>query len=314
MSPRAWALVRAVALAVGVALVSPINPLVLVTLTLAVLLLAFRPYDLRALLFAGLLVALVFSDVRASHEALWYAERGWALMTAGGFVLVALFVDRRSLLVRALGGLAAGAAGLGLTAWLRPSVLAQVDWSITQRFHEAALAAQRVLGSMEGGEGMTRQLRDAVYQWAGTQEVVYPALLALATVSALAVGWYVVARFAGVVTALPPVRNFRFDDGLVWVLLLSVGALVLPVGGELLDRVGGNAALFLGALYLLRGAGVLMWVAAATLGTGWTAWLWGAVALLLYPLAAGVALLLGVSDSWVDVRERVRKATGESGD
>lgn len=313
MSPRAWALARAVGLAFAVVVVSPIDPLVLVTLSLAVLLLAFRPYDVRALLLAGLLVALVFTDARAAHETLWYAERGWALMAAGGFVLATLFARRRSLLARGLGGLVAGAAGLGLTAWLRPAVLEQVDWRMARRFQEAALSAGRMVGSVDGGEQLTRRVRTALFQWAGTQEVVYPALLALATLCALAVGWYVAARFAGVVAALPPLRDFRFDDGLVWVLLLSVGALVLPVGGEVLDRVGGNAALFLGVLYLLRGVGVLMWVAAATVGTGWAAWLWGLVALLLYPLAVGLALVLGVSDSWLDFRGRVRRAGGRTG-
>ncbi|MFB6240330.1 MAG: DUF2232 domain-containing protein, partial [Gemmatimonadota bacterium] len=243
-----------------------------------------------------------------AQEALWYAERGWALLAAGGFILVTIFVDRRSLLLRGLGGLAAGILGVGLTAWLDPAVIREVDWRITQRFHEAALAAQEMVSAVDGGEQLSTSLRTALYGWAGTQEVVYPALLALATLSALAVGWYVVARFAGVVTALPPLRNFRFENGLVWVLLLSLAAVVLPVGGEILDRVGGNAALFLGALYLLRGAGVLMWFAAATLGTGWLAWLWGLVALLLYPVAAGVALLLGVGDSWFDLREWIRRA------
>lgn len=313
MSPRLWALVRAVALAIGVVLLSPINPLVLVTLPVAVLLLAFRPYDVRALLLAALLVALTFSDARASHEALWYAERGWALLAGGGFVLATALLERRSLLIRGLGGLAAGAAGLGATAWLNPGVLRAVDWRITQRYHEAALAAQELVSAIEGGEQLSAGLRSALYQWAGTQEIVYPALLGLATVSALAVGWYVVARFAGVSDALPPLRNFRFDDGLVWVLLFSVGLIALPVGGEIADRVGGNAALFLGVLYLLRGAGVLIWLAAVTLGTGWMAWMWGLVAVLLYPLAAGLALLLGVGDSWFDLREWLRQARRRQG-
>lgn len=308
MSSRAWTLLRAVGLAVGVVLVSPVNPLVLVALTVAVLLLAFRPYDFRAVLFGGLLVALVFSGARGEQEALWYAERGWALLSAGGFVLVAVFTERRSLLLRGLGGLAAGGAGLGATAWLNPGLLARLDWRVTQRFHEAALAARELVGSVEGSEQLTAGIGGALYQWAGMQAVVYPALLALATVSALAVGWYVVARFAGVVTALPPLRNFRFDDGWVWVLLLSLALIALPVGGEVVSRVGGNAAVFLGVLYLLRGAGVLMWVAAATLGTGWMTWLWGLVALLLYPLAAGLALVLGVSDSWIDLRDQIRRA------
>lgn len=308
MSSRAWALLRAVALAMCVVLLSPISPAVLVALPVAVLLLAFRPYDVRALLFAGLLIVLAFGDVRGSHEALWYAERGWALMAAGGFILVAALVERKSLLLRGLGGLAAGAAGLGLVAWLDPALLGELDWRMTQRFHEAALTAQELVSTVEGSERLGASLRAALYQWAGTQEIIYPALLALATVGALAVGWYVVARFAGVVTALPPLRNFRFDDGLVWVLLLSLALVALPVGGQLLERVGGNAALFLGVLYLLRGAGVLMWFAAATLGTGWMAWLWGLVALLLYPVAAGVALILGVGDSWFDLRGWVRRA------
>ncbi len=308
MSSRAWALLRAMALAMCVVLVSPLNPVVLVTLPLAVLLLAFRPYDVRALLFAGVLIFLVFSDVRGSHEALWYAERGWALMAAGGFILTTALVERKSLLLRGLGGLAAGAAGLGVVVWLNPALLRELDWRMTQRFHEAALTAQELVSSVEGSEQLGAGLRTALYQWAGTQEVIYPALLALATVGALAVGWYVVGRFAGVVTALPPLRNFRFEDGMVWVLLVSVALVVLPVGGQLLDRVGENAALFLGVLYLLRGAGVLMWFAAATLGTGWMAWLWGLVALLLYPVAAGVALILGVGDSWFDLRGWLRRA------
>lgn len=309
MSSRAWALLRAVALAVCVVAVSPVNPLVLVTLPVAVLLLAFRPYDVRAVLLAGLLVLLVLGDVRSGHEALWYAERGWALLTAGGFVLTTVLVRRRSLLLRGLGGLAAGAVGLGAAAWLDPALVAELDWRVGQRFHEAALTAQEMVSAVEAGDaGLAAGLRSALYQWAGTQEVVYPALLALATLSSLAVGWYVVARFAGVVTALPPLRNFRFEDGVVWVLLLSLALLALPVGGEALDRLGGNAALFLGALYLLRGAGVLMWFAATTLGTGWMAWLWGLVALLLYPVAAGLALILGVGDSWFDLREWLRRA------
>lgn len=308
MSSRAWALLRAVTLAMCVVLLSPVSPLVLVALPVAVLLLAFRPYDVRALLFAGFLIVLVFSDVRGSHDALWYAERGWALMAAGGFIVVAALVERKSLLLRGLGGLSAGAAGLGLMAWLDPALLGELDWRMTQRFHEAALTAQELVSSVEGSEQLGASLRAGLYQWAGAQEIIYPALLALATVGALAVGWYVVARFAGVVTALPPLRNFRFDDGLVWVLLLSLALVVLPVGGQLLERVGENAALFLGVLYLLRGAGVLMWFAAATLGTGWMAWLWGLVALLLYPVAAGVALILGVGDSWFDLRGWLRRA------
>lgn len=309
MSSRAWALLRAVALAVCVVVVSPVNPLVLVTLPVAVLLLAFRPYDVRAVLLAGLLVLLVLGDVRSGHEALWYAERGWALLTAGGFVLTTVFVRRRSLLLRGLGGLAAGAVGLGAAAWLDPALVAELDWRVSQSLHEAALTAQEMVSAVDAGDaGLAAGLRSALYQWAGTQEVVYPALLALATLSSLAVGWYVVARFAGVVTALPPLRNFRFEDGVVWVLLLSLALVALPVGGQAVDRLGGNAALFLGALYLLRGAGVLMWFAAATLGTGWMAWLWGLVALLLYPVAAGLALILGVGDSWFDLREWLRRA------
>lgn len=309
MSSRAWALVRAVALALCVVVVSPVNPLVLVTLSAAVLLMAFRPYDVRAVLLAGLLVLLVLGDVRADHEALWYAERGWALLSAGGFVLTTVFVRRRSLLLRGLGGLAAGALGLGAVAWLEPALVAELDWRVGQRFHEAALTAQEMVSAVDAGDaGLGVGLRSALYQWAGTQEVVYPALLALATLSSLAVGWYVVARFAGVVTALPPLRNFRFEDGVVWVLLVSLALVALPVGGQAVDRLGGNAALFLGALYILRGAGVLMWFAAATLGTGWMAWLWGLVALLLYPVAAGLALILGVGDSWFDLREWLRRA------
>lgn len=301
---------RAVGLALAVVLLSPLNPLVVVAVPVAVLLVAFRPGDYRAVALAALLVGLTFLRPGAGEQALWFAERGWVLLVAGGFVLAAALDVGRSLLLRGLAGLATGAAGIAVTGLFRPEVVGRVDWSISSRIRDAAVTASRWMGSMESGGGLRSDLGAALFEWAGIQEAVYPALLALATLAALGVAWYVVGRFSGVREALPPLRDFRFADQLVWVLVAGLGLMLLPVEGAATTRVGGNAVLFMGALYLVRGCGVLIWLATATVGSGWALALWSAAAILLYPVAAGAALLLGLSDTWIDVRDRLAGASG----
>lgn len=313
MSARRWALVRAVVLSVVAVLLSPVSPLVLVTVCMAVLLLAHRTGDVRALALAVLVLVLAFTGTDGSDASLWYAERGWALLAAGGFVLAGPAGLGTGVLRRGLAGLAAAAAALGVSAVVDPGLPGRLDWRLSSRIHDAALSAQGWVGGLESSALFGGDLSRALFEWAGVQAEIYPAMLALATLAALGVGWYVVGRFAGRAEALPALRDFRFGDGLVWVLVLGLAALLWPAAGETWSRLGGNAALFMACLYLMRGVGILIWVAGATLGSAWSAALWGAAALLLYPVAGGLALLLGLSDTWLDVRGRLARASGGGG-
>jgi hypothetical protein len=87
--------------------------------------------------------------------------------------------------------------------------------------------------------------------------------------------------------------------------------LVLPLGGPAF-RVGENATVFVGGLYLLRGAAILVWIGAAAATTVWSGVLLALAAMFLYPVVLGTALLLGIGDTWVDLRERLSRARADN--
>jgi hypothetical protein len=112
---------------------------------------------------------------------------------------------------------------------------------------------------------------------------------------------------------LSPLREFRFNDQLVWGLI--IGLIVLVVPGLAIGRgIGANLVLFFGALYAMRGLGVLAWfMSPATFAASLVA---GSV-LVLVPVVNVIAILgfmtlgvtalgLGVGDTWADWRNRPR--------
>lgn len=303
VSPRGWAFVRAVALIVAVAALSPVSPLVLVSLPVAVVLLAFHGRSYLAVGLAGLLVAFAFAG-SSPATPLWYAERAWALLLAGGFVLGTLLLPTRGLMTRSIGALGVSFGTVTLFAALRPATVAEVDWWVGSQLTSAAHTAYEWLGTA-ALEGVGETIREVVR----VQVVLYPALLGLASLAALALAWYVVTRLRGSTEGLAPLREFRFGDQLVWVLIVGLAMFLAPAG-EAAARVGENAVAFMGGLYLLRGIAVLVWLGAALLTSAWSAVLWGIVAVLLYPVVMGAALVIGLGDTWLDLRTRMRTAGG----
>lgn len=306
MTKRGWSLFRAVLLAVVAVLLSPVSPVILVTVPLAVVLLAFRPRDVRALILAAVIMVLAFAGSGQERSLLWYAERGWALAVGGGFVAATLLLRDRRLLTRGIAALGAGGAVVGLVSLTRPALPAEMEFHVTAQFRRAADAAHRLANSLASG-GLRDDLGGAIFDWVGIQASVYPALLALATLAALAVGWYVLRRFSGREDALPPLREFRFNDHLVWILIAGLVFLLVPWDGGM-SRAGENAVLFMGGIYLVRGLAVLVWIGGALATSAWSAAAWVLAGLLLYPLAAGAALVLGLCDTWVDLRARLSGA------
>lgn len=307
MSGRAWAFLRALWLALAVVLLAPVSPIVLVGLPLAVLLLAFHHRSYLTLGMAALLVALAFGGRPEHVEPLWYAERGWALLLGGSFVVATLALSRRNVMLRSIGALGAAAAVVFCTALLRPSLVSELDWSMGGEIQRAAGLTIEMLHGLSGADpAMVQKLSGAMYDMVGIETKLYPAFLALGSLAALGVGWYVVTRLAGIREAIGPLREFRFSDQLVWVLIAGLVLFLLPIG-ELASRLGENAMVFMGGLYLVRGLAVLFWVGAAFITSAWSAALWGLAALLFYPIALGAALLVGLCDTWLDVRTRLRR-------
>ena len=95
--------------------------------------------------------------------------------------------------------------------------------------------------------------------WVTFQQDTYPAFLSLATLAGLSVAWFLAFRQRG--ASLAPLREFRFTEHLVWLLIGGLMLLVLPVGTAAF-RLGENATVFVGSLYLLRGVAILIWIGA----------------------------------------------------
>ena len=99
------------------------------------------------------------------------------------------------------------------------------------------------------------------------------------------------------------VARWMFSDSLVWLLIGSVGALI--VGEGLLRTVGLNLTVILLVLYLFQGLAVVVHILTAK---AFSKWVWIVIfALILFqPMFMGVVIGIGLFDIWVDFR-KIRK-------
>ena len=134
-----------------------------------------------------------------------------------------------------------------------------------------------------------------------------PALLALESLLALALGWAAYHRLSRVRLGPPlgALRELRFNDQLVWGLVVGATLVLLPTLVEW-RAVGANCLCFFGTLYALRGAGVLTWwipdrvAAVLPLGLVILVPLLGPIVVLT--LTLGLTFVLGLGDTWRDFR------------
>jgi len=162
--------------------------------------------------------------------------------------------------------------------------------------------------ALGGPESVPAELADAVYRTAEIQGLVFPALVGLSSMAALGVAWWVYVRLARESDqGLRPLSEFRFNDQLVWIFIGGL-LLVLLGSGQALDRAGTNAVVFMGALYALRGAAVLVFLSGGLSMVG--AALVAVAMLFVAPVILTGTLVVGLSDTWFDLRERARAGTG----
>jgi len=136
---------------------------------------------------------------------------------------------------------------------------------------------------------------------------LFPSLAALEALVALALAWALYHRLgrARLGPPLGTIRDFRFNDQMVWGVVGGLALVLLP-GVALVRAIGANLLLFFGALYTVRGVGVFMWMASP--GRLATAAL-VVLALLFWNVLGVMALGLGVGDTWLDWRSRARTKT-----
>lgn len=293
-------------------LLAPIGPVWLVFVPFALLLLAFRTEDWMSVAVGTAILALTFAGSRPGGME-WYVPRAWSLIAGGAFVAVSVVRGRDGLIDRSLKAIGVALCVVLLIGVARPGVLQGVNWWMVSEIRQAASVAGGILEQLQGSADpeVRRQLDLAVQRWVGFQQDVYPAMLSLATVAALGVAWFGFERFSGSFRSPGPLRDFRFSDHLIWLLIGGLCLLVLPMGA-LAFRVGENATVFMGGLYLLRGVAILLWIGATAATTVWSGVLLALAALFLYPVVLGTALVLGLSDTWIDLRERLSRARADN--
>jgi hypothetical protein len=243
--------------------------------------------------------------------------RGWAIVLAASFGLLSiLWSSDTPFFVRALSAVAVATVIGFIIALATPSGLARFQHASGEELtRRVASTIGRVQQSMDTPQW--RQLAakmPTLDTWNDDSEAVMrampdraagllPALLALESLAALGLGWGVYDRLSRVKIGptLGPLTEFRFNDQLVWGVAVGATLCLLPafVEGR---HAGLNLLVFFGCLYLVRGLGVLAWIARGRYAVIIILSLIPQVCIMLGVLALG----LGLGDTWLDLRRRPR--------
>ena len=239
--------------------------------------------------------------------------RGWAILLAASFGVVSLWSNTMPFFSRALFsiGLAAGigflialsspsgiarfqhAAGEELTRRVSTTIANIEEGRKTPDWQELAARAPALDTWNDDSETMMRAIPSLAAS-------LLPALLALESLAALALGWGAYRRLSPVQIGPPlsPLTEFTFNDQLVWGLAVGATLCLLPAFEEG-RNAGYNLLLFFGALYLIRGIGILAWMARGR-------YVYVVILSLLPQVFVIVTLALGLGDTWLDLRKRAK--------
>ena len=267
---------------------------------------------LRRLPAAVAAMLAVFVAVGApARGGVWYLERGWAVVLAGWFVVLTMRWPRSRFFPRAFAAVAATAALVSLLVMVRPGSWSIVNWLITEGMMRSVSLIAQMSMALDSEVSLSTAQLNTLFEWAAQQGRLFPALLGLSSLSGLAVAWWAYVRLStGSGLGLGPLREFRFNDHLVWLLLTGLALMVFGAG-EGWTSAGSNAVVFMGGLYAVRGAAVLLFLNGGVTGFGF--FLLAVAMLFLAPVLIMGALVVGVGDTWLDLRSRATAiAAGKS--
>lgn len=239
--------------------------------------------------------------------------RGWAVLLAASFGLVSLWSTTMPFFSRALFSVGL-AAGIGfLIALSSPSGIARFQHAAEE---ELTRRASTTIAKIEDGrntpefQSLVARVPDLDPLYDDSEArmramppiaaALLPALVALESLAALALGWGAYRRLSPVQIgpALSPLTEFTFNDQLVWGLAVGATLCMLPAFEEG-RNAGYNLLLFFGALYLIRGVGILAWMARGR-------YVYVVILSLLPQVFVIVTLALGLGDTWLDLRKRAK--------
>lgn len=153
------------------------------------------------------------------------------------------------------------------------------------------------------GSGMSAEQTADLHAFADLLAGIFPGLAALGALAGGPLAAALATHVSGV--GAPPARfaTFRFNDQLIWGAVLTSGLALLPLPGPWSDLVR-NVLVVWAGLYVARGAAVVI-----TVWVGWSLALRIALcmlAILLLHFALSGLLMLGLADTWLDLRRRLR--------
>lgn len=252
--------------------------------------------------------------------------RGWTLLLAASFGLVSLFSPTQPFISRALSTLAL-ASGLGfilvlvspggparVSAAMTSEYSRRIEETMTQLHEAAALAKPKDRRTGEDADRFNQVIEEQSLEISRSSSLLVPAILALESLAAMALAWSLYNRMSPVPIGPPlgRLRDFRFNDQLVWGVAVGASVFILPAFAEG-KNAGLNLLVFFGSLYVLRGLGILGWIsnghiirlALAIVSLSFLAVLiayqMGFLIAFGAPLIA-LAFSLGLGDTWVDWR------------
>jgi hypothetical protein len=268
-----------------------------------------------ALIWLALAVWMLLQPAGVAGTPYDQMARGWAILLAASFGLVSLWSVATPFFVRGLAAVGISTAVGFLIALAAPSGIARFQHAAGEEFtRRVSSTIERIHQSMDTPEWkQLAQKMPGLDTWNDESESVMrampdradsllPALLAVESLAALALGWGLYQRLSLVKIGpqLSSLTEFRFNDQLIWGA--AVGAtLCLPAFADG-RTVGLNLLVFFGTLYLIRGLGVLAWIARGRYAVIIILSLIPQVCIMLGVLALG----LGLGDTWLDIRRRAR--------
>lgn len=247
-----------------------------------------------------------------------FMARGWAIVLVCMFGIACMLGGRKLFLSRALSAVAATFVFAGSVVLVSDVSPGRVQRTLADELDRRAAPLNAQLQATTSAAdwqkfveenprfaAMVEQMFDTWNRMPAMTVSYFPALLALESLAALALAWGLFHRIsrARLGPPLSRLRDFKFGDQLVWGLLAGIVLVVIPAL-DALRGLGVNLIIFFGALYILRGLGVLAWfIADRRLALAILLLL----ALLFTPAVGILALGLGLGDTWVDWRGRARQ-------
>ncbi|HXE60051.1 MAG TPA: hypothetical protein VN607_05070 [Gemmatimonadaceae bacterium] len=271
-----------------------------------------------ALIWTALATAIIVLPPPAGVDDSYYAlARGWGVLVAAAFGVVCVVGYTQPFISRALSGLGLAtllSLGVIATGRLAPdgaqrvfaSQFAERNTAATEELQQDASSVAQSFPSLAAmARDVASRQADVETRLSHYAAPLYPASLALEALAALALAWALFHRLSRVRIGAPlsPLKLFTFGDQLVWALVAGI-ALILVPSRDALAAVGTSVLIFFGTLYALRGYGIYAWFISRRVAVTSVA-----VAVAAFPLSLVTvpwAVGLGVSDTWIDWRRRIK--------